>query len=446
MSALSILSQPWSPTPSFSCSNINSYHNGATNWKLHSFSCSYRVNGLSSLYAPTKPNSPSKPSPLSMQFSKSGSGCSWMQDTSMYQNSFASNESGDGLLYSVFPPQRAEVSSVQDLYEFICSGPLIEKLGLSVDSIAESIDKWLSYGVHLCRLFQLNELFLTEPQKIRLYHYYIPLFLWIEEQISQHMSEYKEGQDIPPLVVGFSAPQGCGKTTLVCGLDYLFRKTGRKSATISIDDFYLTAEDQAKLREQNPENALLEFRGNAGSHDLPFSVETLTALTNLTKEGMKMKLPRYNKSAYKGKGDRADPSLWPEVEGPLTVILFEGWMLGFKPLPMEVVKAVDPQLEKVNKNLEGYYDAWDRFIKSWIVIKIKDPNCVYQWRLQGEIAMREAGKPGMSDEEVKDFVSRYLPAYNVYLPTLYTEGPNGSDPERLLLVEIDEGRNPILGN
>ncbi|XP_065869328.1 uncharacterized protein [Euphorbia lathyris] len=40
----------------------------------------------------------------------------------------------------------------------------------------------------------------------------------------------------------------------------------------------------AKLREANPDNALLQYRGNAGSHDLPFSVETLTALSNLTKE------------------------------------------------------------------------------------------------------------------------------------------------------------------
>ena len=94
------------------------------------------------------------------------------------------------------------------------------------------------------------------------------------------------------------------------------------------------------------------------------------------------------------------------------------------------------QLETVNRNLEAYYDAWDKFIKAWIVIKIKDPSCVYQWRLQvgfcgfhpscnkflssivyllfvvsrneclfalnlqAEIAMREAGNPGMSDDEV----------------------------------------------
>lgn len=36
----------------------------------------------------------------------------------------------------------------------------------------------------------------------------------------------------------------------------------------------------------------------------------------------------------------------------------------------------------MNNNLEAYYNAWDKFVKSWIVIKIKDPSCVYQWRLQ----------------------------------------------------------------
>ncbi|KAJ0607402.1 putative glycerate 3-kinase [Helianthus annuus] len=60
----------------------------------------------------------------------------------------------------------------------------------------------------------------------------------------------------------------------------------KKSATISIDDFYLTHDDQAKLRENNPGNALLEFYGNAGSHDLSLSLETLTAIGKLTKEAI----------------------------------------------------------------------------------------------------------------------------------------------------------------
>ncbi|KAK2984892.1 hypothetical protein RJ640_008657 [Escallonia rubra] len=387
----------------------------------------------------------SRPKPCSV-LSKSGSRRLWMEDNSMYRDTVTNNGRRQGPLHSVFPTTPAEVSSVQDLFEFICSGPLIGKLGLSSEMVAESIDKWLAYGLRLCKMFGFNDLYLTTPQKARIYHYYVPVFLWCEQKVSLHRSKFKEGENIPPLVIGFSAPQGCGKTTLVFALDYLFRVIGRNCATISIDDFYLTAEEQAKLREKYPRNALLELRGNAGSHDLSLSVETLTALGKLSKEGMKMKLPRYDKSAFSGRGNRADPSTWPEIEGPLAVVLFEGWMLGFKPLPVEDVKAVDPQLEIVNKYLEAYYDAWDKFVQAWIVIKIKDPQCVYQWRLQAEIAMRADGKPGMTDDEIMDFVSRYLPAYNAYLPTLYSEGPKGSDPDHVLVIEIDEGRNPILAN
>jgi hypothetical protein len=47
--------------------------------------------------------------------------------------------------------------------------------------------------------------------------------------------------------------------------------------------------------------------------------------------------------------------------------------------------------------------------------------------------------------QVMDFVSRYLPAYHAYLPKLYKEGPNGSKPDHLLVIDIDEGRNPICG-
>lgn len=319
----------------------------------------------------------------------------------------------------------------------------MKKLGFTAERVTETIDKWILYGGYLCRLFGMNELTMSLAEKARIYHYYIPVFLWCEEQIERHRSMFGDVAEIPPLVIGVSAPQGSGKTTLVFALEFLFRRTGRNAATLSIDDFYLTAEEQAKLRSENPGNSLLELRGNAGSHDLQFSIDTLTNLSKLTKEGTKMKLPRYDKSAYGGKGDRADSSTWPEVEGPLSVILFEGWMLGFKPLPNEVVKAVDPQLEVVNKNLEAYFDAWDKFVEAWIIIKIKDPSCVYQWRLQAEVAMREDGKPGMSDEEVLDFVSRYLPAYKAYLPVLYSEGPNGLDSDRLLVVEIDEERNPV---
>ena len=44
--------------------------------------------------------------------------------------------------------------------------------------------------------------------------------------------------------VGISAPQGCGKTTLVTSLELLFKYRALTAATISIDDFYLTVTPQ----------------------------------------------------------------------------------------------------------------------------------------------------------------------------------------------------------
>ncbi|KAJ7519433.1 hypothetical protein O6H91_20G038100 [Diphasiastrum complanatum] len=70
------------------------------------------------------------------------------------------------------------------------------------------------------------------------------------------------------LVAELSTPQGCGKTTLVDALECLFNATGCRAASVSIDDFYMTAADQEKRAAENVGNALLEFRGNGVTHDL----------------------------------------------------------------------------------------------------------------------------------------------------------------------------------
>lgn len=124
-----------------------------------------------------------------------------MQNNSMLQSGEGCPDLKQGLVCSAIPTERAQVSSVQDLFSFICSGPLIDKMGFSKEKIGNSIDKWIAYNSYLCRLFQLNELYLTFPQKVRFFHYYIPVFLWCEDQISQHVSKFKDGEDIPPFVV-----------------------------------------------------------------------------------------------------------------------------------------------------------------------------------------------------------------------------------------------------
>lgn len=118
-------------------------------------------------------------------------------------------------------------------------------------------------------------------------------------------------------------------------------------------------------------------------------------------------------------------------------------MLGFRAQPDDAVAAVDHNLLAVNAALRAYQEAWDSFVGSWLVIQVDDPNYVYDWRLQAEVRMRAAGKPGMTDEQVKDFVDRYMPAYRAYLPSLYAQGPTTGRAGHTLFVEVDEARAPL---
>lgn len=132
-----------------------------------------------------------------------------MGNKSSVNDKFVGLERREGPLHSVFPSAPAQVDAVKDLFNFICEGPLLDKVGLSSDKVAESIDEWVVCGSHLCRLFQLNELFLTEAQKVRIYHYYIPVYMWCQKEISHHCSQFKDEDDVPPLVVSFYCFNDC---------------------------------------------------------------------------------------------------------------------------------------------------------------------------------------------------------------------------------------------
>lgn len=65
-----------------------------------------------------------------------------------------------------------------------------------------------------------------------------------------------------------------------------------------------------------------------------------------------------------------------------------------------------------------------------------EPEMVFEWRAEAERRMREAGRPGMSEEQVRDFCSRYMPAYRAYLPGLYDSCRRTID---ALVVEPEAG-------
>ncbi|CAG8675591.1 2608_t:CDS:1, partial [Scutellospora calospora] len=61
---------------------------------------------------------------------------------------------------------------------------------------------------------------------------------------------------------------------------------------------------------------------------------------------------------------------------------------------------------------------WYKFLDVFVHLDAQDINYVYQWRLEQERTMKNLGKEGMTDEQVIDFIDRYMPAYELYLPKL----------------------------
>lgn len=213
---------------------------------------------------------------------------------------------------------------------------------------------------------------------------------WISEQLVHAARR--------PLIVGISAPQGAGKTTLVRQLLPSLEARGLRAAGVSIDDFYLRREEQLALAAANPGNPYLEHRGYPGTHDLALGVRTLDAL----RAGGVVELPRYDKSAHGGRGDRSP--FTERVQGPFDVVLLEGWMLGFTP-----VATSDPLLRVINEKLAPY-EEWYRRIDVMVCLRAADPNFVLKWRVEAERTL--------SREQVEDYVRRFLPAYALYADTV----------------------------
>jgi D-glycerate 3-kinase len=232
-----------------------------------------------------------------------------------------------------------------------------------------------------------------------------------------------------PLVIGLQAPQGAGKTTLVTHLLERLPARGWRGAGVSIDDFYLTRDDQVRLAAANEGNPYLEHRGYPGTHDIDLGVRTMRALKEI-QAGRAVRVPVYDKSAHGGRGDRAPESAWRVVEGPLDLVIVEGWMFGFRPVPESALP--DARLNAPNRALERY-SAWHAMIDVWIVLRAAEPEFVLEWRVEAEEKMKASGKAGLSREAIEDYVRRFLPAYRTYATGLAA----GTSPALTVTMGLD---------
>ncbi|VDB95937.1 unnamed protein product [Peniophora sp. CBMAI 1063] len=238
-----------------------------------------------------------------------------------------------------------------------------------------------------------------------------------------------------PLFVALQGPQGSGKTYTTSRVAKALESASVRTATLSIDDLYLPHDGLIALASSHPDNGLLHGRGQPGTHDVPLGARVLAALKSINHSGQNVRLPSFDKSQYNGEGDRVPEADWTPVKGPLDVVLLEGWCVGFYP---QARADIERAMSETPAGLEDIFDLGQyslehvlevnellaQYVKWWDMIDVfiqirpeasKPYVHIYKWRLQQEHAMKaQNGGKGMTDEQVKRFIDRYIPGYHFF--------------------------------
>jgi D-glycerate 3-kinase len=262
-----------------------------------------------------------------------------------------------------------------------------------------------------------------------------------------------------PTILGITGLQGSGKSTWASIIVRLLASEHNlRSVTISLDDLYLDHDGLLARREKDPENNLYRTRGQPGTHDEQLAAQFFEELKKYNGSG-ELKVPRFDKSKFNGEGDRTPKTYWPSTNTKPNIVVFEGWCIGFQPLPSCIVEEkyhlarsgqlplntlANHKLEhllEVNAALKRYCDAFlgPQHFDFLIHIDTDDLRNVYKWRLEQEHKLIAVNGMGMKDDEVEAFINGYMPGYELYLDRLRT-GFFDEKPGAQIRVILDTNR------
>jgi D-glycerate 3-kinase len=240
-----------------------------------------------------------------------------------------------------------------------------------------------------------------------------------------------------PLVVGINGAQGAGKSTLCKFLEVLLIEHNQRSATLSLDDFYLTKAE--RLEAAADHHPLFATRGVPGTHDPALGLAVIEDF----RAGRDLVLPRFDKSV----DDRSSHT--ERVAGPLDVLLFEGWFVGAVPQPAAALREPVNQLEaeedpdgvwrrEVNRRLATDYAELFAHIDLLVMLKVPDFAAVRRNRAlqEDKLRARNPDAPGLMDAAA---LTRFLDQDERLTLHMFAEMPARAD----ILIEIGEDQRPI---
>lgn len=217
------------------------------------------------------------------------------------------------------------------------------------------------------------------------------------------------------MLVGINGAQGTGKSTLALLLQDLLCAQDYKVAVLSIDDFYLSRSSREQLaRSVHP---LLASRGVPGTHDVELLQKTLQALASASR-GQLVELPAFDKAT----DDIVAPLQRPRVEGPIDLILLEGWFIGAGAQSEELLENPVNALEQkedpeghwrhwVNAKLAGQYQQVFQQLDLLILMQAPSFEQVYQWRglQESKLRQKNSGKATavMDESALRRFIEHF---------------------------------------
>lgn len=124
---------------------------------------------------------------------------------------------------------------------------------------------------------------------------------------------------------------------------------------------------------------------------------------------------------------------------PIDVFILEGWSMGFQPLGRAALTTLYERAQSVQESesstaatrptflshslesllqVDAYLEAASEILyppfSILVQIRPESYSYVYEWRRQQEHQMIASKGTGMTDSEVDDFVSRYMPGYELW--------------------------------